>query len=95
MQQVCLCGEGSVFLQTATSTLKCPEKRQDFLQYTWKRKYYEGSDHIRKCEQQGRAGPTFQVLVRGKSRAVVTRDSGGLLGEGGFELTFCVVFHLE
>lgn len=90
-----MCGEGSAFLQTATSTLKCPERRQGFLQYTWKRRYGKGSDHIRKHEQQGRAGPTFWVLVRGESRAVVTMDSGGLLGEGGFELTFFVVFHLE
>lgn len=32
---------------------------------------------------------------KGKSRAVVIVDKEGLLGEGGFELTFCVVFHLE
>lgn len=77
MQQVYLCGESSTFLQTATSTLQCPERRQDGKEGMTR------VDHTRKHKQQGRAGPTFWVLVRGKSRTLVTRDSRGLWEKGG------------
>lgn len=75
-----LCGESSAFLQTATCTLKCPERRKGFLPYG---KEGMTSDHTRKHKQQGRAGPTFWVLVRRKSRTMVTRDSKGLWEKGG------------